>query len=103
MLRKISAQILEKPLSAHLLTAARQEMLLTKAQELWWQHGAMLLARLDLQEATLKEALLALFDQLYQQPLARLVCRSREAVHTKQWRRGCAARFLRKCAPSSDA
>ena len=83
MLRKISVQILEKPLSAHLLTAARQEMLLAKVQDLWQQHGATLLARLDLQEATLKEALLALFDQLYQQPLARLVCRSREAVPYK--------------------
>ena len=50
MLRKISAQILEKPLSAHLLTAARQEMLLAKVQDLWQQHGATLLARLDLQK-----------------------------------------------------
>lgn len=59
----------------------------------------MLLARLDLQEATLKEALLALFDQLYQQPLARLVCRSREAVPYKTMAEGLRGEVFAEMRP----
>lgn len=73
-------RLLNQPLSAHLLTSARQNALRAWLPRYWQQQGRTLLETVAPSGASLNEAAEAVLDWLYQQPLSRLMCSGKDAV-----------------------